>query len=243
MNISKNIKLIMLSFLILGTGCATSKINEAEVSKVKKVAVVAFSANLPASQKLSLDVMSGKTSGEQGGNLLTETSLTINQILHHINQSFIKNKNWQVLETNTMKMNPAYIQAYKSTMDGWQNKMPAGAGTKDYVVKDVMDKDGLRLLGPEGKKQLIQALKVDAVIAVNVTTNLEGFTVMGIGKRKPQSSVLIQVYNENEDSPIWFESFKGDESEDSVGMTGFIDEEKLQTLSLASVKTALKKIK
>lgn len=237
------IKLFSISLLIILSGCATSKKNEAEVNKIKKVAVVAFSANLPASQKLSLDVMSGKTSGELGGSIITETSLTMNEIFHHINQTFLKNKNWKVLESNTMKKNPAYIQAYKTTMEGWQNKMPAGAGTKDYVVQDIMDKDGIRLLGPEGKKQLIQALKVDAIIAASVTTNLEGFTVMGIGKRKPQSTVLIQVYNAFEESPIWFESFKGDESEESVGMTGFIDEEKLQSLSLISVKSALTKIK
>lgn len=239
---------LLKSILFVGvlgsfSGCATKKINEAELNKVKTVAIVAFTSTLPVSQTLSLDAGSGKTSGAAGGSLIPGSSKESEEILTSLVLALQKNKRWQVTELAALKKNPAYIQAYKATMEGWQNKMPPGEGQTNYQVEGIMDKDGVRLLGPEGKNQLIKALGVDAVVVVNVHTTLEGFKVMGIGKRKPQSTANIQVYSINEEGPIWFESFKGEQSDESVGMTGFIDETKLQKLAVTSSQSAFSKIK
>ena len=233
-------------FLILATtvGCASaSKIkDEQSLASVKKVAVIGFKATLPTSAKLGLDLSSGKTEASSGGSLLTENSKDTDQILSDFHKALQKHRGWSMLPLESMKSHPAYISAYKHTMEGWQNKMPPGQGVQVFLSQGVMDTDAPRLLGMEGRDQLMTALGVDAIAILSVHVHLEGMTVMGLGNRMPQSRPHLQVFRKGVEKPIWFETYAGEVSKESVGKTGFIDEKKLARLAFSSAQSAYSKM-
>lgn len=232
--------MLFVSFL---SGCASTMVNQEELNKVKKVAVVGFTAYQPVAAKVSFDLGSGKLGADKYGSVIPETSKETDLMLAEINKALNSVKGWKTMDPNAMKKNPVYMESWKSTMTGWQNKMPPPQGVKTYGITDIMDKDGVRLLKPEGKVKLINALGVDAVIIVESNTMLDSTTIMGIGQRKPFTQFHIEVFSANSDAPIWFATFKSDISTESVGATHFIDEEKVPALALATLKNALSKMK
>lgn len=224
-------------------GLATKSRSEAEIQKIKKVAVVAYTATLPASATLSLDVGTGKTGASQGGSTLTANSAETERMLVDFTKALEKSQGWKTVDIQTMVKNPGYLEAYKKTMEGWQNKMPPGAGgTVDYVVPKVMDWNGPRILDFDGREKLMVDLGVNAIAMLKVNVTLKGFSVAGIGARKPVARAHIEVYHAGNPRPVWFETFEGSEPTEHVGMTAFIDEQKLQKLSLASVQSAYEKM-
>ncbi len=169
---------------------------------------------------------------------MTETSPHINSMYTSLSENLRSKLKWQVVELKDLKAHSGYQTAYKKTMEGWQNKMPAGAGLQDYEVEGLMDWHCLRLLKQEGRDQLIQALGVDALIMARSYVILDGVTILGIGDNYPQAHVSLEFYGYGQKDPVWRESFKGEKSEKSVGKTAFIDSEILKETSLKSFKSA-----
>lgn len=235
------IKLGLLVLAIMQSSCVSKEINELEINRVKKVAVIGYTLNLPMPAKLSLladtvnDVASGK------GLSFTDDSKAAEAILNQVNTVLAKQQNWTVLSPEQLRQNPAYINAYKSTMDGLQNKMLSNDGSRDFLAKGIMDKDGHRLLKATGRAELMKALGVDAIAVVHVTTRLKGFSFFGFGSQKPQANVFIQVYNSPDQRAIWHETIEGEVGE-SLGMTGLYTVAKVEELTKKSVVTALDKI-
>jgi hypothetical protein len=238
----KNIAVVMMFTMLSACAGLTKRVDDAQVQKIKKVAVIAYTANLPATRTIGLDLGSGKVAGERGGSIIPANSPDTDKIYAEFLKSLEKTQSWKVVEINAMTENAGYQQAFQKTMDGWQNKVPANSGTVDFNVKKVMDWNGPRLLGFEGREKLIKDLGVDAIIMLKTNVVLEGFTVVGIGSRKPQAHAHIQVYGKGVEEAIWFETFEGALSNESVGMTGFINEKRLGELSLISAQTAFAKM-
>lgn len=231
------------AFLLVGCGSLQTKVrNEEALTQVKKVAVISFKAELPASREIGLNLGSGKAEGSAGGSMITQNSAPTDQMLTEFNKSLGQEMKWSVIDTQKMKASPVYQKLYKQTMEGWQNKMPPGAGLNVFLVEGVMDTDSPRIMGPEGRDELIAGLGVDAIAVLSVRGHLKGTTVMGIGSRLPQANVHLQMYKKGVEGPIWFETFEGAESTESVGKTGFIDEKKLAELSLKSAQSAYSKM-
>jgi hypothetical protein len=232
---------VLLTALVGCSGLSHRK-DEAAVSHVKRVAVVAMSVYEPASAGIGLNLNSGKLHGTAGGSLIPQTDAHVDTMYTEFGKAFEKNLGWQVMGRDQMTGNKGYIIAYDRTMKGFQNKMPPGEGMKQFNVTKVMDFDGPRILDFAGREALIQALKVDAIIVGRMQVFLSGTTVMGIGSRHPQTQVMFNMYSKGVEQPIWFEgNLQGDEME-SVGKTGFIDEKLLGELALKSAKTAFAKI-
>ena len=236
------VNLGLLVLVILQSGCVSKEINELEVNRVKKVAVIAYTLNLPMPAELSLiasdvtDLASGK------GLSFNNDSKAAEAILNQVNTVLTKKQQWTVLSVEQLRQNPAYINAYKSTMDGLQNKMLSNDGSRDFLAKGIMDKDGHRLLKATGRAELMKALGVDAIAIVHVTTSLKGFSFFGFGSKKPQANVFIQVYNSPDQRAIWHETIQGEVSDESLGFTGLYSVEKVEELTKKSVVTALDKI-
>jgi hypothetical protein len=238
-----NFKLLLsLTSLMLLGSCATSTINQAEMAKVKKVAIVGFIEYRPASATLSYDIGSGKAGAEAGGSIIVEKSKETDQMLDSVNKGLASKKGWKMTDTVSMKKNPVYVEAWKYTMEGWQNKMPTNPGLKAFTVEGVMDADGVRILGKEKTNKLIADLSVDAIAVIELRTMLKATTFMGIGSRKPYMQVFIRLYSPNEANPIWFQTFQSDVSSESVGSTHFIDEKLLVSLAMDNLKNVLSKI-
>ena len=234
---------VLLSMLLLtACGSLTKQKDDAQLSKVKKIAVVGFKAYLPTPTELGLNLNSGKVAGMSGGSMIPEKSTQTDNMLIEFNTSLRKRTQWNVMELQKMKSTPGYISAYEKTMKGWQNKVPPGSGMKGYLVDGVMDNDATRILGLAGRDQLMEDLNVDAIAVVRVDVVLDGTTVMGIGSRKPKSQVHMQLFTKGGKAPIWFETFEGETSSESVGATGYFNEDKMRELALKSTVSAYTKI-
>ena len=231
-------KFIVLAFSLWLSACGSARIkDQTSVSKIKKVAIVAFTETEPQSRKISLNIGNG-VGTSAGGSMITETSPHVDSMYTSLSENLSRQLNWKVIGLKELKAHPAYQTAYKSTMEGWQNKMPPGEGFQDYEVEGLMDWNCLRILKPEGRDQLIQALGVDAIIMARSYVVLEGVTILGIGDKYPQAHVSLEIYGPGQKDPVWREAFKGQQSEKSVGKTAFIDSEILKEASLQSFKSA-----
>ncbi len=231
----------LLVLVAMLSGCVSKEINELEISRVKKVAVIAYTLNLPMPADISQIASTVKSVSNGDGISLTDDSKAAEAILNQVNLVLAKKQNWTVLPIEQLRQNPAYINAYKSTMNGLQNKMQFDDGSQDFFAKGIMDKDGHRLLKANGRAELMKALGVDAIAIVQVTTRLKGFTIFGFGSRKPQANVFIQVYNSPDQRAIWHETIEGEVGE-SLGITGLYTVAKVEELTKKSVVTALDKI-
>lgn len=230
---------------LLQVGCGTLKTKDKDqvsVDQVKKVALIAYSAQMPAARQLGFDLGSGKLGGEKGGSVIHSSIPEVDQVLSEITQTVRQKLKWNVMDVDQMKKHPSYVAAYKATMEGFQNKMPTPPGYQGYLVSGVMDFDSPRILDEDGRSRLIEELGVDALIVAKLDVQIEASTFMGIGNRYPKSVVAFFVYKKGQANPIWFESFAGEPAKESIGKTGFIDEKKMAKLAVSSAKSALAQI-
>lgn len=233
----------LATMVLTMTACGsiqTRSKDEARVKGIKRVAVVAFQADEPASG--GIGILNGSLGGTSGGSMIAKQSKHVDQMYVGFVDALSKNVGWNVLPVQLMKENKGYKQAYNATMVGFQNKMPPGEGINRFLVGNIMDTDCPRLLDVQGRDLLMDALEVDALVEARITTHLNGFTVAGIGSRKPQAVLTFLVYRKGDKKPTWFEgSIKGDEQE-SIAKTRFFSEEALAQKSLASAETAFARI-
>jgi hypothetical protein len=218
--------------------------DESAVDKIQTAAVVAFSVIEPAPPKLALSLTSGKVGAEAGGSMISKKNENhVDQMYTELLTSMNSKLHWKVMSPGEMGANAGYQKAFDSTMKGFQNKMPPGAGQQQYLVDNVMDFDSPRILDSKGRDELIRALGVDAIVVARVDVMLDGFSIMGFGTRHPQSRLCLMVYTLGHERPVWFDGgIDGKESDQSVGATAFIDQTLLGELALESVKTAYAKL-
>jgi hypothetical protein len=233
-----------LCFLLLNA-CGTFKVRDKkpdEVAGIHSVALVAMTLEEPVPKELAFNLDSGKVEGDRGMGKFGQKSDHAEAMYQELHRALAVRMKWKVQNKDTMIANPGYKSAYKSTMEGWQNKMPPGEGHVQYVVKDVLDYDAIRIMGQEGRDKLLADLKVDAIFVSRITVGLGGTSIMGFGPRHPYSTLNFQVYKKGISAPVWFDgNVKGKEG-DSVGATAIWSEEKLQRYALESAVDAFAKI-
>ena len=232
--------LLCMSFL---QACSSAGLrNESALGQVKKVAVIGFKAYLPA--KSSVGLFNGSLGSSKGGEMGAQQSPVTEELLAKFTKTLEQKQKWKVLNITEMKNNPGYKTAFDQTMKGFQNKsmtMPE-QGIQEYVAKDMMDADSARILKPEGREKLMKDLQVDTIINLTVRTTLQGTAVMGIGSRKPLTTIMIEAYTRGTEERIWAQQLNGEKSSESLGMTGMWDEEKMKQLALQSAESAYQKI-
>lgn len=233
--------------LALGlTSCGMFKVREKNVEavgRIKKIAIVAMSMSQPAPRKLGVDLSKGSLEGMSGGSMIAENSPRAEQIYHELEKQLGTKFGWKVIALSDLKSNPGYQFAFASTMKGWQNKMPGPEGNHNYTVEGVMDVDSIRILGQKGRDELMQALKVDAILSIGVNVRIVANTVMGIGSHFPQAIAAFQIFVPNQEKAAWYDfEISGAQSTTSVGKTAFFDQDLMNTLSMDSAKDAISKI-
>jgi hypothetical protein len=227
----KNILLCFLSLIFISCGSMTYNKKEDKVSKIHKVAVIATEIDQTAAKELSLNLGSNKLEGGSGGSMINQYSDHADKIL----KSFS--------DINKMKTQSAYQANYEKLMKGWHNRMPPGAEINRFLIKDLLDTQAVRIMGQEGRDQLIKDLAVDAIVVINIRLLIESTTFMGIGNRYPYTMATMSVYTLGEEAPVWFDStLKSQISKTSVGKTGFFDEDLFKKLSIETSAEAFKQI-
>jgi hypothetical protein len=221
--------------MVLGlSACGSVKIrdvNEAELMKVKKVAIASFSFEQPKN----------KTSGGVG---IAEDSEDAAGALKDISGILAKRMQWTILSADEMRKNPEYEKVYTAKMKGWQmNKVPVPG--RLLIAPGVMDAQTLFRMKPPERDALMVALGVDALIEarVSIAFATKGVAVMGIGDRYPQASVIVRMYKRGIEQPVWFDGhMQGEAATESVGKTAFWDEADVTRLGRISARSAFEKV-
>lgn len=225
---------LVLGMVLALSACGSVKVrdvNEAEVMKVKKVAVASFSFEQP---KSSLDAR---------GPSLGEENEDAGASLRDISAVLAKRMHWSVMSADEMRNNEEYKKVYESKMKGWQSKM--GSPDKLLIAPGVMDAQSLRRMKTIERDALMAALGVDALVEawVHISFATKGVTVMGIGDRYPQATASVWMYKRGVDKPVWFDGhIVGEPSAESVGKTGFWDASDVTRLGRLSAKSAFEKV-
>jgi len=238
--------LIRIFSLVSLVGCGSFKVRDRDdqaVAGIKKAALISFSVYEPQSPKVGFNLSKGQTEARAGGTMGSQSDPTVDQMYGDLQASLSKGLNWKVLGQNEMTVSEEYKRAYKRTMEGWQNKMPPGEGIQHFKIQNVMDFDSARILGPQGRDQLIDGLGVDALVVARVDVLLNGTSIMGFGSKHPQARLALFVYKKGIEKPVWFDGgIDGSEAKESVGSTAFIDDDLLKKLSTESARTAFNQI-
>jgi len=242
---TKIIQGLALILLVGMTACGslTHHKDEAVIGRVKRVAIVGFSVVEPAPAGIGLNLNSGKTEGVAGGSLISEHSSNVDQMYEGLAKAFHGNMAWEVVPYARLKKNATYRKLFDQSMKGWHNRMPTPSGHTQFLVDGVMDNQSLRILGVDGRNELIRDLGVDAIVTAQVDVLLSGTTVMGIGSRYPQAQLSFQLFTPDKNSPDWFEGgIEGERASTSVGKTGFFNAKELDALAVPSARSAFAKI-
>ena len=158
----------------------------------------------------------------------------LDEIYPSVVASFQK-QGWTMLDFSAVTGNAAYVQTYKDTMDGWQNKVPPNKDTYRFVSSRVFDYDGLRILGVKGREKLMNDLKVDAIIGVSIDSRLESQQLVG--------ALVFQVYGRGSDNAIWFDNnVQGDPVAPSSDELNLINPDALNKSAVRFAKGAAAKI-
>lgn len=220
----------ILSFLIgisiFFTSCSSLVRGRDEIATkhIKKAALAGFTVQQPTPK--------GQRSPENS-----------NEMYSKLRNAFKKKTGWNILEEGTLSQNAAYVRAYDKTMKGFQNKMPPPQGISRVFASRIMDNDSLRVLGVDGRKQLMKDLNVDALITANIDVLLEGTTFAGFGARHVRSTISFQVFGKDSDSPVWYDGdVSGEQLKRSLTGTGFFDQGLLTEMAIESLETAFKKM-
>ena len=226
----------VLTLCSLGCGAIKLRdVNQSEVQSVHRVAVASFSFLQPQASTLL---------GTGAADMTAHESEEVTGCWKDIATALKSNMHWNVQPFEEMRGNSAYKAVFEAKMKGWQTgKVPVQG--KLYLVPGVMDAQSLRRLKPGQRDQLMDALKVDALMEtqVNIVFNTKGVAVMGIGSRHPQAYISLWMYKRGVESPVWFDGrVVGEAADKSVGKTGFFDETEVTHLGRLSAKGAFEKL-
>lgn len=242
----KLLSLTLLSGVSLLTSCGSLKVrdkNASELGSIKTVALINLDVTEPRPKELALNLGSGNVEGDRAMGMSQQKSAHVERLYNELQRAIAINLKWKVIDKGTMTSNPGFKAAYEKTMKGWQNKMPAGAGSVQFTTKDTLDYDSPRILDFAGREKLIQDLKVDAIIAAKVHVSLAGTSIMGFGPRKPFSVLSFAVYKKGIEKPVWFDGNVEGKKGASVGATALWSVEKLQNEAVESAIDAFSRIK
>jgi len=244
-----NKKLLSLTVLCgasLLTSCGSLKVrdkNASELSSIKSVALINMDVTEPRPKELSLNLGSGNVEGDAAMGSFQQKAPHVEKLYYDFHRALKAEMNWKVLDKNTMMANAGFKAAYEKAMKGWQNKMPPGQGMAQFVTKDLLDYDSVRILGFEGREKLIRDLNVDAIVAAKIYVSLGGTSIMGFGPRKPRSILSFTVFKKGVEKPVWFDGNVEGREGQSVGATGLWSVEKLQNEAVQSAIDAFARIK
>jgi hypothetical protein len=234
-NLKAKSRLLVLSVVAAAlSACAgaTMKRDSVALESVKKVAIVALSADQP-------DREGGLFGTRSGGS--TQPSEHMDRIYADLAQSLAKQLGWKVVTLAEVRANPTMTKTFESTMKGFQNKMPPHEGTNRYHPPGIPDFDAARIMRPAGRAALARDLNVDAVVVANLRGAVTGTTVMGVGTRRLQGLMSMTVYRGADETPIWFENFRGEDTKTTLPMSA--DKAKVDALLIEAFGTTFPKVR
>ncbi len=232
---------LALAFLLTLMGCAGGRIYQDDAVKpVRNVAIIGIDVIQPAEFDL-FKPSSGPDSGPMSGMnfAMASSSLHVRDYIEDLRGALKGMRKWNMTPQATVAQNDVYKKYFVDTTEGIQSTQPIPKELTKFRAPDHMEFDGATKIGQKGRDEIMNALKVDAVVLAQYTVQIHGTTIMGIGSRYPQSSIKFQLFRKGVEKPVWQDMVKGEDMKESIGKTAFsLDFNKLKDLSLKSSKKA-----
>jgi hypothetical protein len=237
--------LLRHSFAVLAllafASCAGGRIYQDDAVKpVRNVAIIGIDVIQPAEFDL-FKPSSGPDSGPMSGMnfAMATSSPQVRDYNDDLAVALKSMRKWNVVNQTTVARNDVYRKYFTDTTEGIQSTTPIPKTQTKYRAPDLMEFDGATKIKQAGRDEIMNALKVDAVVLAQYTVQISGSTIMGIGSRYPQTSLNFTMYRKGIDKPVWQDIVKGEDMKESIGKTAFsLDFNKLKDLSLKSSKKA-----
>ncbi len=226
---SRSMTLFTVAALALATGCSTLKTQRSRLDGVQTAAVIAYSADVDLNNGRNnqagnggvigmvnaATAISDMSSGEMQREREDQAVGTYESLLANITQG----TGWKLIQREQITAHPRYMAAfetYKSNFSGLTGTM----GSIRQVPKLLMHHIGVALTEAE-RQEIMDGLKVDAVIVVRVRFvrgGSTGFSIGGIGKTGvlPKAIVDLTAWDRQGGEPIWRDSW----AEGEAGSTG-----------------------
>jgi len=218
--------------------------SQAEVVKVKSVAVVAFSLMqyqpTGLASKIGGSASAHLSAAQTAGNARVTDSELAQNLYQHLLSKITETQSWKVTPLEKLTINLSYqkLLAEKKTEVG--EYLNATNYHKLYTVKGVM-----RPLNPEYQfskdevEILTKSLGVDAIVIAEIKMMLIRNDYLGLGIANSYLTPYFSFYliNSQSTKPIWFDyGYEGPRSQESMGkVSGLEDTDKIEreTKSLA----------
>lgn len=233
---------LCLMFFTQLTGCAGlgKTYESSQIESIKSVAVLGVEVIQPS----EFDIFKPKQIDGGAMNFSVSSPSQHVQIYYDDLREGLKTKLRMSSPTSsTLVANSSYKNIYKDTMTGFQSTQPNAQGTSKFVLPEMVDFDAARKIGVAGRDQIMEALKVNALVVAQIHVQLNGTSVMGIGNKYPQSNIRLQMYKKGVESPVWQDGAQGEEMKESVGKSTLtMDVTKMNKLAAASAKSAFEQL-
>lgn len=243
---------LVLLFAASFIGCAHGGKNydEASVSKVRKTAIVGFTLLQEAAVKdIPLPPMpGGMGSNIPGINTFAKVTDHAASVLAVYEKTMHDKRKWNVVPAATVASNSVYSAMFAGKMVNWKNKMSPKKDTQMLMVEGMLDQETADRLNKNERDQLMQSLGVDSLVIIKVAVDLRkpgGLSLNGVGQSSlhPFATAYFTLYTKGSEKPVWeaWHETKGGEQAVSSGGSR-IDQERMDTLSKASAKTAFSEL-
>lgn len=244
----------IVAILVLAfSSCAGTKINQEQLGKVKKVAIVGYTVQqlTPNSGEKVLKGLLGG-SGEQNPTGMAMYTAPLAKPAPHVTQMFddlekdLENgMKWKVLSRSELKKNKAFQALYRDKMGNARPRpMVNNKNYEMYHPDGIIEEFVLRDLDEAKRDELISSLGVDAIAFVRVKVDLKskgGLFKNLSGELVPVVKLGFQLYGDKLEDPIWQDMNVDSELEVADGVKhslGFADNKPLNLMAIKTVEKA-----
>lgn len=213
--------LLFLSAALLLTGCTSllkkaippEGYKEAEVQKVKSVAIIAFELK----PYFSSGVAGKVTNATVGSAVATGQAVHSAQPVEHVQAAQVygaladhlaKTKGWTVLALEKVVNNPTYVSIVRPKLSGYRGQAVALPNNRTYLVKGLANPWNTKyIFSQEDRDQLAKALGVDAVLVMGLRYMTTQDQILGIGafgQIHLTNTMFFYLFAPGQADPIWF---------------------------------------
>ncbi len=195
---------LVLAFLLTLMSCAGGRIyQEDSVKPVRNVAIIGLDVIQPAEFDL-FKPSSGPDSGPMSGMnfAMATSSIHVRDYAEDLRAALKNMRKWNMTSQATVAQNDVYRKYFTDTTEGVQSTQPIPKEQTRFRAPDLMEFNDATKIGQKGRDDIMNALKVDAVVLAQYTVQINGSTIMGIGSRYPQTSLKFQLFRKGEEKPV-----------------------------------------
>jgi hypothetical protein len=224
-----------------------------QVAQVKNVAIVGFEVVQPVPVDVLKVLLTPNKKSEEPGEFMGNVnwsgmraipSAHARNIYDDSQKSLKPLTRWDILPTDAMTKHAAYKALFAEWMGAVQSRTPTQQGESKFHAPEILDYDSIQRMGASARDAMMNALKVDGIVAIKIQTVLHSATIMGIGSRYPQAVVQFQLYKKGVSDAIWYDvNAEGKKSDKSMGVTMLTaDFVKMNQLIAESARSAYRQL-